>query len=642
MVGINLAQDLLNLTPDSFEQPVATPELFIKIDRLAKITKEIEKNLVRSQAREPALHKKLKINYSKALNPMQLAAATATEGPVLVIAGAGSGKTRTIIYRVAYLLERGVPPEQILLLTFTRKAAREMMTRASRLLKDDRGTRIMGGTFHSFANHMLRRYSKLIALKPDFTIADTTDSADIIDFVRRELKLDKKKKAFPRKGRIQEIISKARNCDVPIPAIIEDQYTGLSEFTDDIELVAAGFTGFKRNHHILDFDDLMEVMREALKQSEPFHQRMAHLFRYVMVDEFQDTNTIQKEISDLLASKHRNIMVVGDDSQSIYSFRGANFENILRFPETYPDCAYIRIEQNYRSSPDILDFTNSVISQAKIGYRKHLFSRKKRKGKPEVRGFYDQTSEAEFIVDKILELREAGVPTSQMAVLYRATFHGTFVQAELLKRSIPYVVYGGIRFTERRHVKDMIAYLRIILNPLDAVCWNRVLKLIPGIGSVTASKIVRHVREHGGKFEFADFERSKYGVDLVELGDTLGRAADPHLSLASKIELLRAYYAPILANLEADHEVRLRDVGVLYELTARYEDLERFLSDFALDPPSNQFQDRTTPRIDESEEDPVVLSTVHSAKGLEWNTVFVVHLLDGLFPSDKAVGNIEE
>ncbi|MBN2378545.1 ATP-dependent helicase, partial [candidate division WOR-3 bacterium] len=307
-----------------------------------------------------------------------------------------------------------------------------------------------------------------------------------------------------------------------------------------------------------------------------------------------------------------------------------------------PDCAYIRIEQNYRSSPDILDFTNSVISQAQIGYRKRLFSKNKRKGKPEVRGFYDQTSEASFIVDKILELREAGVPTDQMAVLYRATFHGTFIQAELLKRSIPYVVYGGIRFTERRHVKDMIAYLRIILNPLDAVCWNRVLKLIPGIGSVTASKIVRHVREHGGKFEFADFERSKYGVDLVELGDALGRAADPHLTVASKIELLRAYYAPVLAQIEADHEVRLRDVGVLYELASRYEDLERFLSDFALDPPSNQFQDRTTPRIDESEDAPVALSTVHSVKGLEWNTVFVVHLLDGLFPTDKAVGNIEE
>jgi len=295
-------------------------------------------------------------------------------------------------------------------------------------------------------------------------------------------------------------------------------------------------------------------------------------------------------------------MVVGDDSQSIYSFRGADFENILRFPETYPDCKYVKIEQNYRSNQDILDFTNSLISKAQIGYRKNLFSTKINRGKPQVKKFFDQPAEAEFIASRILELKEQGISLNQIAVLYRASHHGNFIQAELLARNIPYVVYGGIRFIERRHVKDIIAYLKIIQNPADAISWNRVLHLIPGVGGVTASRIVKHIQELEGVLDFSGFEGKKYGPGLVEVGETLRKAGADGLTIPARIDALVRYYGPVLETLEDDSDIRLKDIDVLYELAHRYDNLEKFLSDFALDPPSNRFQNRTTPRIDEGDE----------------------------------------
>lgn len=631
----------IRFSPRDYEQPVMTKETHERIKELSRISAEIERNLVKVEDSEACLEK-LRINYKKSLNLSQYKAATTVNGPLLVIAGAGSGKTRTLIYRVAYLIESGVKPGEILLLTFTRKAAAEMITRASELLGDLSVNGITGGTFHSFANHILRRYSGLLGIPADFTIADTTDSEDIVDLVRKELHIEKHKKAFPRKSRLVEIISRSRNCSLSIAEVVEQDYSGLAEFTKEIELVTKGYGEYKRANRILDFDDLMEFLQDSLETNPRFLERIQSIYRYVMVDEFQDTNTVQKKIADLVASRDRNIMVVGDDSQSIYSFRGANFENILRFPETYPDCRYIKLEQNYRSSQDILDFTNSLINKAQIGYKKSLFSTKTRQGKPEVRRLFDEEAEAEFIVDRILEQRERGIPLNQIAVLYRASHHGNFVQAELLKRKIPYVVYGGIRFVERRHVKDMIAYLKILENPYDAISWNRVLNLIPGIGSMTASKIVEHVHEAHGGFGFEKFAGKKYSSGLEELGRVLSLASTDGSSITQKIEILERYYAPILETIEDDADIRLRDLDVLIELAGRYEELEKFLSDFALDPPSKKFQDKTTPRIDEREDREVILSTVHSAKGLEWRTVFVVHLLDGLFPNARSIASVEE
>jgi len=634
-------EEFSKITLDRYETPVLTDEVNDKICNLQLIAKDIENRIVKSD--HIIKHEgSYKIDYINSLNEAQYLAVTTIEGPILVIAGAGSGKTRTIVYRVAYLLEKKVPPQQILLLTFTRKAANEMLARTASLLNDLSSQKVLGGTFHSFANNILRKYAKLLNISPNFTIIDTVDSEDVIDLVRHELHFEKRNRAFPRKGRIQTIISKSRNCNKGIKDIIQKEYSGLLEFLNDIETISKAYREYKKINNIFDYDDLMEFLRDSLKTNNDFCVKVQESFRFILVDEYQDTNLMQKEIVDLIAQKYRNVMVVGDDSQSIYSFRGANFENILRFPETYTDCKFVRIEQNYRSNQDILSFTNAVIINAVMGYQKNLYSTKLAGGKPVIRKFYNQEDEAEFIVSKVLEIREKGIPLNQIAVLYRATFHSNFIQAELLKRNIPYVVFGGIRFIERRHVKDIIAYLRIILNPLDPVSWNRVLKLIPGIGDMTASKIVQHIHKLGGKIDFSNYDNRKYSSELSKLSDVLNRALKNEVSISQKIDIFKEYYAPILQSLETDYEIRLLDIGVLYALASKYDNLEQYLSDFALEPPSNQFQKDAIPRIDETEDKPLVLSTVHSAKGLEWHSVFVQHLLHGLFPSARAFDEIEE
>ena len=634
-------EDIAEIPIDKYEQSEITSEVQEKIDRLQSITNSIEKNLVRTAAKKDQA-KKFKIDYEKSLNEMQYIAVTTVEGPLLVIAGAGSGKTRTIVYRVAFLLENEILPQRILLLTFTRKASQAMLTRTTSLLNDRRCQEVMGGTFHSFANYLLRKYAELLNIPPNFTIIDTVDSEDVMGSIRQELHPGKRNRAFPRKGRIQSIISKARNCHIAIKAVIEREFWGLTEFTEDIELIGEKYSQYKKEGHLFDYDDLMEFLCYSLKNNFRFRENVQEAFQYVMVDEFQDTNTIQKEIVDLIAEKYRNVMVVGDDSQSIYSFRGANFENILKFPETYPDCQFVKIEQNYRSNQDILSFTNSVINNAKIGYKKRLLSTKKSPGKPIVKKFRSQEDEAEYVVSKILKISEKGISLNQIAVLYRASYHSNFIQAELLRRDVPYVVFGGIRFIERRHIKDIIAYLRLILNPLDQVSWSRVLKLIPGIGGITASKIVLHIHQLKGKIDFSGLANHKHIFDIKKLGYALNQISNPKVAIHDKIEMLKDYYVPILKSLESDYELRLMDIDVLCSLACKYDDLEAFLSDFALDPPSNKYRDQANPLIDKIKGKPLTLSTVHSAKGLEWNSVFIPHLLDGLFPSIRAVGGIEE
>jgi DNA helicase-2/ATP-dependent DNA helicase PcrA len=482
----------------------------------------------------------------------------------------------------------------------------------------------------------------MLNIPSHFTIIDSPDSEDVIDLIRQELKFEKRSRAFPKKGRIQTIISKARNCNIGIDEVIEREYSGLQEFLEDIEMIAGAFRKYKRLNHLFDYDDLMEFLRDSLRDNLHFRRKVQDLYRYIMVDEFQDTNVVQKEIVDFMAERHRNLMVVGDDTQSIYAFRGANFENILKFPETWKDCQVVKLEQNYRSNQDLLNFTNSIARKAQLGYRKRLFSEITHPWKPVVARFYDHEEEAEFIVGKIMDLRERDVPMDEVAVLYRASYHGNFIQAELLRRNIPYVVVGGIKFVERRHIKDLIAYMRIILNPRDAVAWNRVLKLLPGVGQVTASQIIRDINKEGGELVFERFSGKKYSPELQRLQQSLADAAQPGVTVAGKVDLLIRYYTPILRNLEDDFELRLQDADVLRKLAGKYDELEKFLSDFALDPPSDRFQDSNQPLIDESEDNPVTLSTIHSAKGLEWYAVFVPHLLDGLFPTARALGSIEE
>jgi DNA helicase II / ATP-dependent DNA helicase PcrA len=631
-----------DLTPYHYEEPEHDPNIDTKIQHLQQITRAIEKKPTASIDLAQIQQNSYKINYPESLNRAQLAAAVLFKGPMLVIAGAGSGKTRIITYRVSFMLENGVDPGSMLLLTFTRKAAREMLARVEKLLQTNVADKLPGGTFHAFANYILRRYANFLNIHPNFTIIDAEDSADIIDLLKTELKLNRTGSRFPKKNRIQEIISASRNRMLSIREIVDREYSGLIEFVDQITLIAQGYKKYKQISNVFDYDDLLEMLYEHLKNNKSFRKKLQEKYHYILVDEFQDTNIVQKGIVDFLAEKHRNIMVVGDDAQSIYAFRGANYENILKFPETFPECKVVKIEQNYRSNQAILNFTNGIIDNAKLGYKKKLFSKITRNSKPVIQKFFTQQDEATFITDKVLELRETGIELNQIAVLCRAAWHSNYIQTELLRRSIPYITVGGLKFNERRHIKDMIAYLRVMLNPNDAAAWHRLLKLIPGIGKVTAGNIIRGLESDNNKISFNKFNNKKFYDELVLLAEMLNSANKSGISLTNRLEIIKDYYAPILETKEYDYSVRMLDISVFIDLSAKYDDIEKFLSDFALDPPSRSFQDKGTPLVDEEEDKPLTISTVHSAKGLEWYTVFVPFALDGLFPSVRALKNFEE
>jgi len=636
---IPVKNDLTDFSSDDFPEIETTDKIARKIEELQSIIASIESRPLMQD--EVTFNRNFRINYKGELNRAQLEAVTSIDGPVLVIAGAGSGKTRVIVYRVAFMMENGIEPEDMLLLTFTRKAAAEMLGRVQQLLKDNSAQKVFGGTFHSFSNFILRKYSNQLNIPPDFTIIDEEDSADTIDLIRSELNTEKTEKAFPRKNRIQEIISSARNRDLTIKEVVEEEFTGLKEFVSQIELINQGYEKYKKICRIFDYDDLMEVLRNSLRDNSIFRKKLNSSYKYIMVDEYQDTNLIQKEIVEYLAGDSGNILVVGDDSQSIYSFRGANYENILRFPQKYPGCRVIKIEENYRSNQKILDFTNEIILNSRIGYKKKLYSDIKTEALPEVRKFYDQEAEAEYVVDRILEYRERGISLSNIAILVRAFWHARYIEVELNRRSIPYVAVGGLKFNERKHVKDVIAYLRIIQNPFDAVAWHRVLKYLPGVGQMTARKIIDTVL-NGKPDGMESFSKARFAEDLRNLMTMLVKARDNAIAVPHKIEYIKEYYSPILQAREHDYQIRLLDINVLIELSSRYNSLEKFLTEFALDPPSKNFGTQTTPLIDESEEQPLTISTIHSAKGLEWHTVIIPHALDGLIPSVRALKNIEE
>lgn len=631
---LELEPEGLSLNRYHYALPPESPALDEQIRRLKGINRQLDERLPPAMV----LPAGLSLDYAAALNSRQLQAVTCTSGPLLVIAGAGSGKTRTLIYRLSWLIEQGVDGSEILLLTFTRRAARQMIERAQ-LLRPG-AQEAMGGTFHAFCAWLLRRLSPLAGLASNFTIIDTVDAGDILDLIAQELKL-RKDKAFPRKGRIQEIFSQVSNAQTSLETILTENHPDLAEaYGEELALLARTFSAYKAGNQLLDYDDLLEITRDRLRDSEAFARKARRFFTHIMVDEYQDTNLLQKQITDLLAAEHRNLMVVGDDAQSIYGFRGAHLENILRFPEAWPECHVVRLEQNYRSTQPILNLSNAILTANRLGFPKRLFSERKTGEAPRLARLYGSEDEAVWIVERILE-RHPRVPYAEMAVLYRAGHHSSFLQAELLKRRIPFVVYGGIRFTERRHVKDMVAYLRILLNPLDALAWHRLLQLLPGIGKVSARQILEQLRSQQGRLDPSAFGKKKFAAALAELADTLS-AAGGLKTPAAQLERIREHYLPLLKGVESDWNLRLPDLEVLLTLAEKYEKLEKFLTDFALDPPSQKFLDRAQPQLEEADEKPLVLSSVHSAKGLEWKVVFVMHLLDGLFPSVRSLKRAEE
>ncbi|MFA6320466.1 MAG: ATP-dependent helicase, partial [Candidatus Omnitrophota bacterium] len=579
------------------------------------------------------------------LNPSQLMAVSATDGPVLVIAGAGSGKTRAIEYRVLNLITKGVRPEAILLLTFTRKAAHEMVSRASK--HDPRCKHIDGGTFHSFAFKILKRYSKALGLSNQFTILDESDSSEAVHRCVLKLGLSERESKFPKKDTLKAILSMSLNKGRSIREILEKEYPHFVEFTSYIEKLKKEYAAYKIEKGYLDYDDLLVYLKLLLEIDE-MRKTISARYKYVMVDEYQDTNALQGDIAYMLASEHKNIMVVGDDAQSIYGFRGSSHKNIMEFPNKFNECKIIKLEENYRSTQNILDVANSVLENMDNRYSKCLMSTREDTGdKPKLNYFKNQYEEAEWIVEQIQKLQAEGVGLESQAILFRSAYVSISLQAELSKNGIPYQVFGGLKFYETAHVKDILAHLKIAMNIKDEIAWHRVLTMIDGVGPKTADKFTAEIaartslddilrkalderkfprRSVTGLIRLKKFLQAVQGRDELDPGAVYDLAFD--------------YYFPLFKLRFDDWNVRQNDLEALRQIASRYDGLEELLADFAIEPPDRGVL-RVEPKAN-GEECPLTLSTIHSAKGLEWDTVFMIGLVEGVLPSSFSLDNEEE
>jgi len=487
------------------------------------------------------------IDYEQVLNPSQLDAVMTLEGPVLVIAGAGSGKTRTLVYRVARLVETGVPPEDILLLTFTRKAAQEMLDRACSL-SDARCRFVSGGTFHSLALRVLRTHAELISFSNSFTILDRSDMEEVIGSLVPELQMPKGVPRFPKRGTLANILSKAANLQKPVDEFMTQEYGQFIEFTGQINRLARLYGHYKKDHELMDYDDLILNLRKLLEEKEEIRREMALKYRYILVDEYQDTNKIQSDIVKWLALEHKNIMVVGDDSQSIYSFRGANYKNMFDFPSLYPDAKIIKLEENYRSTQPILTLTNALMDQANEKYTKCLFTKREGGTKPKIIDTRTEPEQATFVCRYIKEQMQQGLSTRDFAVLFRAGYHSFQLEAELTRQGVRYVKYGGFKFLESAHIKDFLAHLRVGINRDEAVSWVRVLRLVNNVGHAKSQAIIEWMRSNRippkqvGKWPDA----GKREGGLKPLGKLLARLASKKMNPQEAVERVMEYYVPVL------------------------------------------------------------------------------------------------
>ncbi len=568
-----------------------------------------------------------KVDYEKELNPPQLEAVKQKEGSVLVIAGAGSGKTKTLTYRVARLIEDGINPKNILLLTFTKKAAQEMLSRAAIVL-DSRCEQVAGGTFHSFANVILRKYSSLLELNNNFTITDRADSEDIINHIRSNI-IGKQEKRFPKKGTILDIYSKAVNKNIPSENIILCEYKQFEHCTEKINEIICEYNNYKHKNSILDYDDLLLYLKTLLECNPEVRKKLSNQYKYIMVDEYQDTNTIQAQIVKLLASEHNNVMAVGDDSQSIYSFRGANFKNILEFPELFENTKIIKLEQNYRSSQNILLLANEILLKAKEKYTKTLFSDIVSPIKPALISANDMKMEAEFISQRVLELvEEENLSLNDICVLARSARMTYNLEIELAKRNIPYKKFGGMKFIEAAHIKDIIAHLRVILNPSDIISYTRILLLLDGIGNQSANKLLP-ILVNDSEIKNKNLP-VKNPEAVIKLTDLINNNQKDIFNPKKVVQNVLKYYENILRDKYDDYTKREKDLEHFLALSEKYTSLEDFLSDLALEPPDTSVTD-----IDSGaqKDEFLTLSTIHSAKGLEYKAIFIIGAVDGRFPS---------
>jgi DNA helicase-2/ATP-dependent DNA helicase PcrA len=581
-----------------------------------------------------------RIDYQSVLNPEQLEAVTAIHGPLLIIAGAGSGKTRVITYRTAYLAERGVPPERIALLTFTRRAAQEMLARAEALSGINlRG--VGGGTFHSFANQLLHRHGKHVGLGSNFTVLDQADSEDAIKAVRDRIGLGSENRRFPKKGTLLAVISKARNKGLTIGEVVEDDFPHFGDDIEDIEAIAKGYRKLKAERDLVDFDDLLFYFRDLLDGDQGLE--IANRYKYVMADEYQDTNAVQADIVRLLSKVHGNVCVVGDDAQCIYTWRGSSFENILEVQSTFENVKIVKLERNYRSTQQVLDVANLVMKHAERSYTKILKAQRPGGEKPVLVQTESTKEQAEFIAGSVLQLREEGIPLEDQAVLCRAVWHLRDLELELTRRNIPYVVYGGLKFGEAAHVKDLLAVLRVAANPKDDLSLKRILELLPRVGPATSRKIIDAVLASGHGLDALDHLPVNLPGPakdrIAELSKTLKVIARGEAKPSRLVERALKLYKPLMKEKYDDFPRREPDLDIIVSFAGPYSSLHAFLSDMMLTPNRDRSQDKAVEREDEDEK--LVLSTVHSAKGLEFHTVFIPHLVDGIFPSSRSFGDPE-
>ncbi len=579
------------------------------------------------------------LDYAGALNEEQFAAATADPGPLLVIAGAGSGKTRTLTYRVAFLLESGVPAERILLLTFTNKAAKEMLRRVTELIPHDL-SRLWGGTFHHVGHRLLRRHAAEAGLADGFTILDREDARDVIAASIPDAGIDPKDKRFPKPDVLGELFGLAANTDKTLPEIVSAQFPYFEEVIEGIDRVRIAYTARKQANNAVDYDDLLRLPLRLFREHPEICDRYQEKFQHLLVDEYQDTNRIQSDFIDLLAERHHQVMVVGDDAQSIYSWRGANFANIMRFPDRHPGTEIIRIETNYRSVPGILHLANSSIAHNANQFAKELRAVREGGAKPAVIPLGDARQQAMFVAQRALELREEGIDLSDMAVLYRSHFHCMELQMELTRRNIPFQITSGLRFFEQAHIKDMAAYLKYAINDRDELAFKRIAMLLPGVGARTAARIWQ-ARAGGTPWERikvpdkAAGPWKQWGATHQQLTELIGRQG-PAVQLKL---VLDAVYEDHLKRTYSNARNRLEDVRQIIDFASGFEDSAEFLAELSL--MTNLDGESTAPAAPAQDDEALRLSTIHQAKGLEWKVVFVIMLCDGLFPSARSAETTE-
>ncbi len=611
----------------------------------------------------------ISIDYAGELNEQQYAAVTAPPGPLLVIAGAGSGKTRTLTYRVAYLLENGVDPRNILLLTFTNKAARQMLDRVVNLLPLD-ASGLWGGTFHSIGNRMLRRHGSALGYASGFSIMDREDQKDLLKSVIAGSGIDPKEIRFPKADVLADIYSFVVNTERTIEELLAEKFPYFLPLLEQIKDVHVRYERRKKSTNSLDFDDLLEKTLRMLREHEEIAAFYRRQFQFILVDEYQDTNKIQADLIDLLAAEHQNVMVVGDDAQSIYSWRGANFQNILAFPRRYPKAQVFKIELNYRSVPDILQVANAAIAQNVQQFRKNLSAtRLTNSAKPAVVALNDGGEQAQFIAQRILELRDEGIDLNEVAILYRAHYHAVELQLELSRRGIPYQITSGIRFFEQAHIKDVTSFVRFVANPRDEVAFKRMIRLLPGIGGKSAENLWNEwgrslgdstvagdavpgrpaetlspagasvPGDNGGGFGerlrklSVPARSSKSWRQLADTMDEIAPGGQPVQPTEMIMSIVEAIYDDYAKANFANYELRKEDLTQLAGFARQFKDINEFLSQLALI--SNVDAEPAANASNETEA--VNLSTVHQAKGLEFYAVFVIWLTDGMFPSTRSL-----